>query len=526
MCIRDRVSTQSTGAAFAVLSRRALLEARCPMAMLLRRLPGIASRGARGARGQMPCFHQNALLVSYQLQSRTLHISQHLPLHESLQLSREQSDAVVTLAQPITEVLEDEVDVRTGVLGKLFNISRRVLMYFLLGTPILVFGVPLWLLSKTPLGGLGARLSWGYLVWSMEVLGPTFIKYGQWASTRRDLFPALLIEKLERLQDNTSIHSWATTVGLVREALGEGWEDRVRLDKTPIGSGCVAQVYKGALVGEDGAETEVAVKLLHPGVQEVIEADMALMKCAARWLETIPKLHYLSILDTIVQFEEVMLLQLDLRHEARNLDMFNSNFAEETSTSVRFPRPIRELVRRNMLVETFEHGVPMSQMFDHPNEDFKKQLCAYGSAMVLKMIFTDRFVHADLHPGNVLVDARDPEDVQLVVLDAGLVTEVDKREGSAMVEIAIKMLRHQGYAAGEMMLDHAKVQDCDNSFAFCKGVEYIVDHSFDDTDDYASFGTYLMQVCGLACTHRVKVCLLYTSPSPRDRTRSRMPSSA
>lgn len=428
--------------------------------------------------------------------------------------SRSQSEAVAESAQPVvqpSEASEDEI-VERGVLAKLFSISRRVFMYVLLGTPILVFCVPFWLLSKTPLGALTAELSWGYLVWSMEVLGPTFIKYGQWASTRRDLFPALLIEKLQRLQDNTSIHSWDTTVSEVTKALGEGWEQTLRLDKEPIGSGCVAQVYKGHLLEGDTA-TEVAVKLLHPGVRETIEADMALMKAAARWLETLPRLHYLSILDTIIQFEEVMLLQLDLRHEARNLDVFNRNFSLENdpTASVRFPKAIHCMVRQNMLVETFEHGVPMSQLFDHEDAQYKQLLCKYGSNMVLKMIFTDRFVHADLHPGNVLVDDSNPEHVQLVVLDAGLVTEVTAREGSSMVEIAIRMLRHQGYAAGEMMLDRAKVQECENSDAFCKGVEYIVDHSFDDTDEYSSFGTYLMQVCGLACTHRVKVDPKYLS---------------
>eukprot|EP00658_Telonema_sp_P-2_P033499 TRINITY_DN24578_c0_g2_i3.p1 TRINITY_DN24578_c0_g2~~TRINITY_DN24578_c0_g2_i3.p1 ORF type:complete len:167 (+),score=60.53 TRINITY_DN24578_c0_g2_i3:134-634(+) len=113
-------------------------------------------------------------------------------------------------------------------------------------------------------------------------------------------------------------------------------------------------------------------------------------------------------------------------------------------------------------------------------------------------------------PGNMLVDDGG-ETPRIIILDVGLVTPVTPQEGQQMVDIALKMLQHHGYEAGMLMLDHAKVKECEEVEAFCKGVEWIVDHSFDDTDEYSSFGTYLLQVCGLACTHRVKVDPKYLS---------------
>ena len=46
-------------------------------------------------------------------------------------------------------------------------------------------------------------------------------------------------------------------------------------------------------------------------------------------------------------------------------------------------------------------------------------------------------------------------------------------------------------------------------------------------DDRLKIETYLNQISsGLASAHDVDICLLYTSPSPRDKRQSRMPSSA
>ena len=46
------------------------------------------------------------------------------------------------------------------------------------------------------------------------------------------------------------------------------------------------------------------------------------------------------------------------------------------------------------------------------------------------------------------------------------------------------------------------------------------------SDLYGIITSIIIFVSVFIASHRYKVCLLYTSPSPRDRTRSRMPSSA
>lgn len=86
---------------------------------------------------------------------------------------------------------------------------------------------------------------WDYIIWCIEILGPTFIKLAQWASTRPDLFPEELTVKLQSLQDSTRTHSWSTAAKTLDEAFGPDWREFLIIDEKPIGSGCIAQVYKG-----------------------------------------------------------------------------------------------------------------------------------------------------------------------------------------------------------------------------------------------------------------------------------------
>merc|ERR1712159_698160 len=97
---------------------------------------------------------------------------------------------------------------------------------------------------------------------------------------------------------------------------------------------------------------------------------MAILKTLAAWCEMIPRLHYLSIHDTIIQFEEVMLQQLDLRNEAKNLLCFCDHFKD--SLHVSFPRPVSGMMHKEMLVETYEAGVPLSQIMTQDDKKLKK----------------------------------------------------------------------------------------------------------------------------------------------------------
>jgi aarF domain-containing kinase len=171
----------------------------------------------------------------------------------------------------------------------------------------------------------------------------------------------------------------------------------------PIGSGCVAQVYKARLQQSHGlhpAGTAVAVKVQHPHILEKVCLDFYLMNKFASLLEYIPYLNldYLSMKDSVDQFRDIMLPQLDLRVEAHNLRRFRRDFAGETQ--IAFPEPLSELTSREVLVEKFVEGEPMLNFVMKEDESHSKkdreELARVGLEAVMKMIFLHDFVHADL----------------------------------------------------------------------------------------------------------------------------------
>ncbi|XP_004069941.1 uncharacterized aarF domain-containing protein kinase 2 [Oryzias latipes] len=330
---------------------------------------------------------------------------------------------------------------------------------------LLKFG-PLLLLSPLTLLSSHCADRWlDALLWVTETSGPTFIKLGQWASTRRDIFPPEFCERFSRLHVKVRPHSWAHTKQCLQRAFGESWRRVLVFEsKEPVGSGCVAQVYRGfarvdqvedpafqllveemekedllgaweipglgGVVGtlqklwrgneeslfdeqqeESSVEKErlipVAIKVVHPGVRRQVEIDLLLMKSASWLLQCLPGLKWLSVCEIVQEFEKLMTKQIDLRCEAKNMERFLENFRDVDH--VRFPTPMRPFVTRNILVETFEESEPISKYLasDIPKE-VKQRIARMGVDTLLKMIFVDNFVHGDLHPGNILVQCRAP----------------------------------------------------------------------------------------------------------------------
>lgn len=347
-----------------------------------------------------------------------------------------------------------------------------------------------------------SEVVWNYITWAIEAMGPTFIKLAQWASTRPDLFPENLIIRLERFQSSTRTHPWSTAEKTLRDAFGPNWSDTLKIDKVPIGSGCIAQVYKGSLVQKDGSEVPVAVKLIHPHVKELVTLDMEILQFASRALEVLPRLEYLALNETIEQFAKNMEQQLDLTIEALNIETFARNFKDQKT--VVFPTPIDGYRKKNALVETYMTGEPIS-IYMRPEADpkVKLRLSDICSRAMLQMVFKDNFVHGDLHPGNIMVQFIDSEP-RIVLLDCGIVTKVADKNHAALVDISLAFLRWDGNAAANQLMDHTSKCLTESADAFKSGVQAIVDKARRSCY-FEHIGEYISQICYLSCAHRVKM---------------------
>lgn len=325
------------------------------------------------------------------------------------------------------------------------------------------------------------RREWLHVVRvTLEKAGPAFIKWGQWAATRPDLFPRDLCIELSKLHSKAPEHSFAYTKRSIEKAFGrklldifDTFEDR------PIASGSVAQVHRATLryryPGKKDNPIEVAVKVRHPGVSESIRRDFVIIHFFAKISSFIPALKWLRLDESVQQFAVFMMSQVDLSREAAQLSRFNYNFSK--SRYVSFPRPLYPLVHPAVLVETYEKGESVSRYVDDDDElvgsdRTKRFLADVGTRALLKMLLEDNFIHADMHPGNILVrETPGNTKPHVVFLDVGMTAELSRSDQLNLREFFKAVAVRDGRTAAECTLKFSKNQNCPNPEAFVKEVE-------------------------------------------------------
>lgn len=226
---------------------------------------------------------------------------------------------------------------------------------------------------------------------TLERAGPAFIKWGQWAATRPDLFPKDLCEELSKLHMKAPEHSFAYTKKTIERAFGrkltEIFDD---FEEAPVASGSIAQVHRASLrsryPGRQIKPILVAVKVRHPGVGESIKRDFEIINVVAKISGFIPALNWLRLDESVQQFAVFMMSQVDLAREAAHLSRFIYNFRRWKDVS--FPKPVYPLVHPAVLVETFEDGESVAHYVDdrEGNERVKRALAHIGTHALLKML--------------------------------------------------------------------------------------------------------------------------------------------
>ncbi|CAK7272657.1 hypothetical protein SEPCBS119000_005240 [Sporothrix epigloea] len=494
----------------------------------------------------------------------------------------------------------------------------RFLQLSCIFVPVLVTLPVVWIGKRQPSRDnerTGTLWWYGFLVRAMELAGPAFIKLGQWAASRSDIFPTELCDIMSKLHSNAPAHSLRATKKTVEAAFDGIPFDEIfaEFDETPLGVGAIAQVYKAKLrpdlavpsdsdilhadEGQDDRQSTagmavhkrvqnnvrrrvdpllksspqrvpssyVAIKVLHPGVERTVRRDLRIMHFFASLLNAIPGIEWLSLPDEVVQFGEMMKLQLDLRIEAANLAIFRRNFRNRTTAW--FPYPYTEFTTRNVLVEEFATGIPLSDFLENGGGVFQHDIASEGLDAFLRMLLLDNFVHADLHPGNIMVrfyksakpdlslsmpsslsygssptSTKEQPDVteqvlarlrpyrhkknvrlwekelakieaegfhpQLIFIDTGLVTQLNETNRTNFLDLFRAVAEFDGYKAGHLMCERCRQPEAVlDEEVFALKMQHLVLAVKSNTLALGNIkiGDILQQVLGMVRTHHVRL---------------------
>ncbi len=261
---------------------------------------------------------------------------------------------------------------------------------------------------------------------ALEELGPIFVKFGQVLSTRRDLLPADMADELAYLQDRVPPFPSELAIAEITRALGQH-PDQLFADfvREPVASASVAQVHFATL--KNG--TEVAVKVLRPGVHKAVGEDVALLHIAAGWVERLwMDGRRLKPREVVAEFDKYLHDELDLMREAANASQLRRNFADSALLLV--PEMFWDYCSQSVIVMERMQGIPISQTARllEAGVDLGK-LSREGVEIFFTQVFRDGFFHADMHPGNIMVSTAPATFGRYIALDFGIVgtlTDYDK----------------------------------------------------------------------------------------------------
>jgi predicted unusual protein kinase regulating ubiquinone biosynthesis (AarF/ABC1/UbiB family) len=265
-------------------------------------------------------------------------------------------------------------------------------------------------------------------------LGPTFIKLAQLFSARADILPEPYLSRIGTLQDQAPPDPWESVAKVLEEELGQPVSELFsEFEETPLAAASLGQVHRARTKGR-----QVAVKVLRPGVERAVALDLDISFRFLFWLNILfPNHHVWALTNVVREFSARVKEEMDFRQEAENMASFQRFFSRETT--VRIPAVLEEFTRRRVLVMEYCAGTKIDQLherFEAGELEFTR-LMETLTGLYLRMMMVDGFLHADPHPGNLLVD----DDGRIILLDWGMVLRVPKWTREAILHMALAVER-------------------------------------------------------------------------------------
>ncbi|MEY2625587.1 MAG: hypothetical protein RL412_1362 [Pseudomonadota bacterium] len=326
---------------------------------------------------------------------------------------------------------------------------------------------------------------------ALEELGPIFIKLGQALSTRRDLLPPDIAEELAKLQDRVPPFDGKLAKQIIETAYGKTLSEVFEaFDEKPLAAASIAQVHVAKL----RSAGEVVVKVLRPGMREIISGDLEVMHALADLAKrNSSEARRLRVDEIVDEYEKTVLDELDLMREAANAAQLRRNF--EGSALLHVPAVHWDYCRVNVMVMERIRGVTISDMATLRALGTNiPMLAENGVKIFFTQVFRHNFFHADMHPGNIFVLVDDPSRPRYAAVDFGIVGTLDLRDMHYLAENFLAVFDRNYRRVAELHVESGWVPSTTRVDEMESAIRTVLEPIFNKPLKDISFGTILLRL--------------------------------
>ncbi|TYL46823.1 ubiquinone biosynthesis regulatory protein kinase UbiB [Marinomonas sp. IMCC 4694] len=324
---------------------------------------------------------------------------------------------------------------------------------------------------------------------ALESLGPIFVKFGQILSTRRDLLDDDIANELAKLQDKVPPFAGDVAQAIIeRDLKAPVLELFAEFSVTPLASASIAQVHTAKLhSGED-----VVVKVIRPDIEKTISKDIRLLYTLAHLVANLSvDGRRLRPVEVVTDYEYTILDELDLAKEAANTGLLQRNFTPSDLLYV--PQVYWDYSHRNVMIMERISGIPVADInaLHAANVDMKC-LAERGVEIFFTQVFSHSFFHADMHPGNIFVDATNPKKPKYIAIDCAIMGSLDDADKNYLARNLLAFFQRDYRLVAELHVESGWVPKGTPVHAFESAIRSVCEPMFAKPLKDISFGQVLI----------------------------------
>lgn len=331
----------------------------------------------------------------------------------------------------------------------------------------------------------------------LEELGPTFIKLGQFLSTRSDVLPPNYIDEFAKLQDNVPPCAFEEIAAEIRREFNKDIPELFSsFDPEPIAAASIAQVHRATLSSGE----HLVVKIRRPGIVERIETDIeALMLLAMMAERHLPNSEIFDPVGQVRELARTLRREMELTLEGRTIERFTANFAGDDT--VYFPKIYWELTSKAVLTMELIEGLKVSDREALIAAGYEPKLIAKrGADAFVKMVLQHGFFHGDLHPGNILIL---PGNV-ICMLDFGMTGRIDPFLKRYLTDILLAILKRDAEEVISLLIYSGDITDNVNLRALRRDISDFIDTYYELSLQELQIGQLLVDFTEIITSYRIK----------------------